>query len=137
MTNIFTNFVPNKVIPVGDREPPWMTKNIKKLLKDKSKLYKEYIKNGRKKGDYEKFLNMTTNITTDILNSKKNYFVNLAEELCNPKLNRKTYWSILKPFTNGEKVSILPPLLENDHIVINFNEKASHLNYFFLQINAL
>ena len=131
------NFVPNKLITVGDREPPWMAKNIKKLLKDKSKLCKEYIKNGRKKGDYEKFLNMTTNITTEILNSKKNYFVNLAEELCYPKLNRKTYWSILKSFTNGEKVPIIPPLFENDHFVTNFNEKASHFNDFFLQINAL
>ena len=35
LTNIFTNFVPNKSITVVDN-----------LLKDKSKLYKQYIKNG-------------------------------------------------------------------------------------------
>ena len=58
-------------------------------MKDKSKLYKEYIKNGRKEEDYEKLLNMTTNITTEISNNKKNYFDNLAEKLCDPKLNRK------------------------------------------------
>ena len=51
LTNSFTNFVPNKLITVDDRDPPWVTENIKKLLKDKSKLYKEYIKNGRKEGD--------------------------------------------------------------------------------------
>ena len=56
-------------------DPPWVTENIKKLLKDKSKLYKQYIKNGRKGGDYEKHLNMTTNITTEISNSKKNCFI--------------------------------------------------------------
>ena len=89
MTNIFTNFVPNKLIIVDDRDPPWVTENIKKLLKDISKLYKQYVKNGRKEGDYEKILNMTTNIATEISNSRKNYFDNLAEKLCDPKLNRK------------------------------------------------
>ena len=32
------NFVPNKLITVDDRDPPWVNENIKKLLKDKSKL---------------------------------------------------------------------------------------------------
>ena len=36
LTNIFTNFVPNKLITVDDRDPPWVTENIKKLLKDKN-----------------------------------------------------------------------------------------------------
>ena len=76
MTNIFTNFVSNKLITADDRDPPWVTENIKKLLKDKSKLYKQYIKNGRKGGgDYEKHLNVTTNIATEISNSKKNCFI--------------------------------------------------------------
>ena len=32
---------------------------------------------------------MTPNLTTEISNSKKSYFDNLAEKLCDPKLNRK------------------------------------------------
>ena len=48
------NFVPNKLITVDDTEPLWVTGKNKKLLKDKRKLYKQYIKNGRMKGDYEK-----------------------------------------------------------------------------------
>ena len=58
------NFVPKKLITVDDRDPPWVTENITKLLKDKSKLYTQYMKNGRKKGDYEKPVNITSNITT-------------------------------------------------------------------------
>ena len=75
------NFVPNKLITADERDLPWVTEKIKKLLKDKSKLYKLYIKNGRKIGVYEKLLNMTNNITTEISNSKKIYFDNLAEKL--------------------------------------------------------
>ena len=43
MTNLFRNFVPNKLVTVDDRDPPWVTENINKLLKDKSKFYKEYM----------------------------------------------------------------------------------------------
>ena len=100
------NFVPNKLITVDDRDPPWMTEKIKKLLKDKSKLYKLYIKNGRKIGVYEKLLNMTNNITTEISNSKKIYFDNLAQKLSDPKLNRKAYWGILKFLPTGKKFQL-------------------------------
>ena len=79
---------------------------------------------------------MTTNITTDISNSTKNCFNNLTEKLCDPKLNRKAYWSILKYFTNCKKVPIIPPLLIKYYFVIDFNEKANHFNHF-LQISAL
>ena len=81
LSNIFMNCVPNKLITVDDRDPPWMTEKIKKLLIDKSKYYTNYAsKNGRKIGVYEELLNMTNNITTKILNSKKIYFGNLAKK---------------------------------------------------------
>ena len=92
------NIVPNKLITVDDRDLPWVTENIKKLLEDKSKLYTQYIKNGRREEDYEKLLNITTSTKTEFSNSKKNYFDNLTEKLCDPKLNRKVYWSILKSY---------------------------------------
>ena len=125
------NFVPNKLITVDDRDPPRVTEKIKKLLKDKSKLYKLYIKSGRKIGVYEKLLNMTNNIATEILNSKKIYFDNLAEKLSDPKLNRKAYWGIIKSFTNWKKIPIIPPLLINDQLVTNFNKKANNFNEYF------
>ena len=125
------NFVPNKLITVDDRDPSWVTENIKKLSKDKSKLYKLYIKNGRKIGVYEKLLNMTNSITTEISNSKKSYFDNLGEKLSDPKLNRKAYWGILQSFTNWKKSPIVPPLLISNQLVTNFNKKANNFNEYF------
>ena len=124
------NFVPNKLITIDERDPPWVTEKIKKLLKDKIKLYKLYIKNSRKIGVYEKLLNMTNNITTEISNSKKIYFDNLAEKLSDPKLNRKAYWGILKSFTNWKKIPAIPPLLINNQLITNFHEKANNFNQY-------
>ena len=55
LSNIFMNFVPNKLITVDDRDPPRVTEKIKKLLTDKRKLYKLHIKNCRKMEVYEKY----------------------------------------------------------------------------------
>ena len=99
------NFVSNKLITVDERDPPWVTEKIKKLLKDKSKLYKLYIKNGRKIGETFEY---DQQLTTEISNSKKIYFDNLAEKLSDPKLNRKAYWGILNPILVGG-VKITPP----------------------------
>ena len=79
LSNIFMNFVPNKLITVDDRDPPSVTEK-KKMLTDKSKLYELYIKNGRKIGVCEKLLNMTSNITIEIMIFNEIYFDNLAEK---------------------------------------------------------
>ena len=71
---------------------------------------------------------MTNNITTEISNTKKIYFDNLAEKLSDPKLNRKTYCDILKSFTNWKTIPIIPPLLINDQLVTSFNKRANNFN---------
>ena len=51
--NIFSNFVPNKLVTFDDSNPPWMNDFIKNKIKWKHKIYKSYIKNGHKDSDYE------------------------------------------------------------------------------------
>ena len=46
--NIFSNFVPNRVITCDDREPPWMNNFVK------NKIYKDYVKTGRTENEYLK-----------------------------------------------------------------------------------
>ena len=43
----------------------------------------------------------------------------------------KTYWSILKSFYKGTKVTLIPPLLINNKTVLDFSEKANLFNDFF------
>ena len=39
ISNVFTNFVPNKSITCNDRDPPWMTEEVKNLCHNKAKIY--------------------------------------------------------------------------------------------------
>ena len=49
--NIICNFVPNEDIRITPRDPPWLTKPLKTLLKRKNRLYKNYKKHGYKTQD--------------------------------------------------------------------------------------
>ena len=42
--NVFSNFVPNKFVTFNDREPPWMTSNIKDKINYRNNIYREYMK---------------------------------------------------------------------------------------------
>ena len=62
---------------------------------------------------------------------KEEYYVHLSKKLNNPSTRSKTYWSILKSFYKGNKVSLIPPLLVNNKIVSDFTEKANIFDVFF------
>ena len=67
LLNIFRNNIPNKKIKCDYRQPPWMTDNIKKSLKERCKLTKLFYKNGLRKIDHDKVLQKSEECTKQIL----------------------------------------------------------------------
>ena len=55
----------------------------------------------------------------------------MSAKLPDPSTPSKSYWSILKTFVNGQKNSVILPLLVNDKFVTNVLEKANLFNDFF------
>ena len=49
--NIMSNFIPNEVKTMVNRDPPWFTKPLKTMLKRKNRLFKNYKKHGYKEED--------------------------------------------------------------------------------------
>ena len=41
LLNIMSNFIPNEIVTIDDRDPPWINNKIKSLIKNKT----EYFKN--------------------------------------------------------------------------------------------
>ena len=72
LTNIFY-FVPNKIITCKDKDPPWMTNEIKRACPDKAKIYRHYIKNGRTSADQQSLHNFASNSSNRISNTKDMY----------------------------------------------------------------
>ena len=129
--NIFSNFCPSKTITCDDKDPPWITEQIKRFIIQKDNAYKKYARNGRNAHDLQHFNILVDQLNENIEQSKQKYYQNLSTKLNNPSTNRKKYWLIIKTLFNGKKVPLIPPLLVNDNFVTNFKEKANIFNKFF------
>ena len=72
-----------------------MTDDIKKPLKECSKLTKTYYKNGQQIIDYDKVLENSADCTNKITQAKNDYINKMTDKLQNSSAALKTYWAIL------------------------------------------
>ena len=42
--NVMSNFVPNEIVTIDDRDPPWINTKIKSLIKNKTEYFKDCVK---------------------------------------------------------------------------------------------
>ena len=110
--NVFSNYIPNKLITINDKDPPWMNDEIKKKIKKRRIFYQQLKK-------YK--LNLTLNLMLWVnlhqsffqlfLREEKNIIFNLLKKLNDPPKNARSYWFILKTIFNGRKIPVILPLL--------------------------
>ena len=116
-----------------NKDPPRMTNGIRTAIEMKNNAYKEYIRSGMRHNYYVHIESLTTELLNLVRDTKTEHHSKLAAKLVNPSTSAKTYWSILKTFANGWKVSVIPPLLINNEFISNFKTKANYFNRFFNQ----
>ena len=129
--NIFSNYIPNKLITVDDKDPPWMNEYIKKKILDKKIACKSFNTNNKNYDAYLKLQTISTELSEMILKRKNDYHRQLSDKLNDPETSAKAYWSILKTLYNGKKIPLIPPILVNNKLISNFKEKANYFNDFF------
>ena len=66
-----------------------------------------------------------------ILKRKNDYHRQLSDKLNDLETSAKTYWSIIKPLSNGKKIPLISPILVNNKLISNFKKKANYFNDFF------
>ena len=98
----FSNFVPNKIITCRNKDPPWMTKEVKKLCYMKAKIYENYVKNGRTDADKDELVRITSISSDTITKAKVKYLHSLGNKLNDPQTGAKSYWSILNNISSKD-----------------------------------
>ena len=88
--NIFSNFIPNKIITVRSRQAPWITQSIKNCIRKKNRAYKTFIRNGQPEDRLEAITNMIAHGSKLIEDAKDKYFTKIGRTLSNPKTGKKT-----------------------------------------------
>ena len=117
--NVFYNFVQNKVITITSNYTSWMTPEIKRMILEKAKIYRRYVRHGRSIADYQTLRNTTSRCKSAIKEVKFNYFFRLGESLNDSAITPKKYWWILHSFLHKQKIPNIPPICHNNMFVFN------------------
>ena len=129
--NIMANFIPNEIKKSVPRDPPWIDKNLKLLLKKKDKHYRNYKKHGYREEDKVTLEALRTECKESIDAAKKAYLEKLANTLNDSNTTPKSYWKILYRVMNKSRAPKIPPILDKDTFIISCKEKAKIFNEFF------
>ena len=79
--SIIAESVPNRVISVNEKDPIWITKEVKTAIKRKHRIYNKYIKGGSKQEDWEQ-VGIVRNQTTHLIDeAKESYFKSLGKKI--------------------------------------------------------
>ena len=119
------------MITIIDKDPPWITNKIRKMIDQKNLIFQNYLRNGRTIADLENVRQASTYLNTAIQDSKNAHFDRLSRKLSSPKTAPKSYWSILKYFYCDKKIPIIPHLLCNNEYITDFKSKADIFNNYF------
>ena len=78
LKNTFYNHCPSKVVTCHHKDVPWMTREIKHKLKEKTKIYKKYVKNNDI--DYKQLLNEKMFETSNLIANAKRIITKMKEK---------------------------------------------------------
>ena len=132
IVNIFSNFVPNKVITIRNKDALWMTPGVKRMILEKAKIYRRFVKNGRRADDYHSLRDITNRCKVAIDKAKEAYLTRLGNSLNDPNIASKRYWSIINKFLQKRKMPKIPPVRDARNVLVsNVTEKANIFNQLF------
>ena len=129
--NILCNFIPHETVLFDDRDPPWMNKEIKKLIHEKKSIFNCFRQNNNDKQLLDRLKDLQAQLNFLIEKSKGKYYSRLTSKLSDIGKSFKAYWSILKSFLIGKKIPCIPPLFENNEYITGFKKKAELFSSFF------
>ncbi len=128
-----SSHIPNKIIKCNDKDPPWITPELKSAIKRKHRVYRKFVQRGRRQEDWNLVKETRNRTSKMIIHEKESYYLHLGRKLSDPNQGIKTYWATLNRLINKKKVSNIPPLLENGLFVTNVQTKANILNDYFVK----
>ena len=130
--SLFFNHIPNKILKINDKDPPWINQGIKTAIKRKHRVYRKFLDLGRRQEDWVFVKEAHYDASKKVLDAKDKYFRNLGRKLADPNQGAKAYWATLNRLINKKSTVNIPPLLENGLLVTNFESKATTFNEYFV-----
>ena len=107
-----------------------MTPEIKRIILEKVKIYRRYVKHGPSIADHQILHDITSRFKSDIKEAKSIYFSLLGESLSCPGITPKKYCSILHSFLHKRKMSKISLIRHNNMFLTDTLVEAITFNSF-------
>ena len=139
MVDVFTNKlygiikanIPSRILSFNDKDPPWITRQVKTAMRRKSRVFRKFMKSGRRSEDWQLFKTVRNETSKLVIKAKEMYYRSLGRKSSDPSNGTKTFWSTMNRPIDKKKNINIPPLLENGLFVTNLEAKANIFNDFF------
>ena len=131
ITSAAEQAIPNKMATVRPDEHPWITSQIRRLIRKRERTYRKF-KRTSNIVLWEKYKTIRNKIVSSIRKSKNEYFEKLDLILSSGTTNMKLFWKTSKQLLNTRKsTSTIPTLnLNNEHAETDI-QRATMLNDYF------
>ena len=131
LLDIFSRNISNRIITCNDKDAAWITPQVKKAIKRNSRVYRKWVKRGRKPEDHDKVREVQNSTNKMIRETKSSYYEKLGDTISDPRTGQKHFWTAFKRITNKKKTTNIPPIIDNKLFVSNFQQKAKIFNDYF------
>ena len=135
MINILCNFIPHETVLFDDRDCPWMTKEIKRMIHEKKNIFNCFRRNNNDKQLLDRLKDLQIQLNFFIEKSKVKYYLRITSKLSDIGKSSKTYWFILKSFLVGKKFHVFHRYLKTMN-VLQISRKKRNYSIHFLQNSA-
>ena len=136
-------FIPFRNITVRPKDKPWITCEIKKLIRHRNRAWKRYKRSCRQTRPHSlqttlnierfyQFYKRKRNLTVNaIKRSVHLYFAKLRSELDSKDINKKKWWSLSKSILGGKLHQSIPTLIHDGMTISSNTEKCETFNTYF------
>ena len=126
--------MPFKVVTVRSKDVPWLTSEIRKLIKKRDRLHRR-AKRNKLTEDWDRFRQFRNFVTLKKRERKNEFLEELDIKASDPtRFGQKDWWKLVKSFTEKKGIGLdeIPPIDCSGQIFYSNKEKADSFNNFFI-----
>ena len=132
LEKIIEECIPSQIVTIRPKDKPWMTSEIRKLIRKRNRLHKIY-KRTKTPQTERKYKDMRNCVVSKIRETKQNYEIDQLIKLENCNINSRSWWKCIKSKLGLQKPNIDSPLLHNNQMITDDQHKAEIFNNYFIQ----
>ena len=133
LMGVVSRFIPNKIITCNDKDPPWITPEIKTGIKRKHRVYNKYVRRGSRPDEWDNVRLIRNDTSKMFTTAKDNYFASLGQNSRILQLVLKHIGPHLTKLSTRKRRQIYHHYLKMDYLFANFQNKAEIFIDYFVQ----